>query len=108
LKANGFTPTLEGKEAVDGKECFKIKLTHATQPETIMYIDASDYTTYLMRVDVPQMGKMDQVFLDYRMEGGVYMPHKIEMRSQMPGSIIFEKVETNITLDDSLFKMPGK
>ena len=83
-------------------------MTHKTAPEVTMYIDASDYSLYLIRIKTEQ-GDMDQIFSDYKTVNGMKMAHKIDFKGgMMTGYMIIEKVEVNMPLENSLFKMPSK
>lgn len=103
-KDNGYTGTLQGKEDVDGKSCFKVNLKKEAQDLTY-YIDASTY--YLSRIvaKVTMSGQeIEQVvnFSDYQKtpEGYVF-PHKSSTNNPQAGDIVntVTKIEVNKTMD---------
>jgi hypothetical protein len=51
----------------------------------------------------------DTYFSNYSMVEGIAVPGKIDtkMKGQLMGTLVIEKVEMNIELDDALFEKPA-
>ena len=106
----GIRVELVGKEQVDSTSAYKLKVTMPHGGVTYYYLDA---TTYLpIRTETPQTIQGQSVTVvstlkDYRPEGGVMMPHRIEVG---PGSqsFVIDSVAINPPLTPADFKMPPK
>ena len=105
----GIRVELVGKEEVDSSSTYKLKVTMPQGDVTYYYLDS---TTYLpIRTETPQtvQGKSVTVvstMKDYRPEGGVMMPHHIEVG---PGAaFVIDSVEINPPLTPADFRMPPK
>ena len=108
---------LDGKENVNGKDCYKIKLTQPDGKETTYYIDTKTYLLEETKSMGKMMGKdgkqsdreMITVFSDYKAVDGVLFPHTIANpgMGQGAGSTTFDKIELNKTIDESMYK-PAK
>jgi len=111
-KAKGHTVELLGKETVDGREAYKLKVTLSSGGEQMDFLDAE--TALLVRRDTTrtlggQQLELQTTFSDFRPVGGVVFPHLI--RSSAKGradllEIIVEEAELNMPLDDARFEMP--
>lgn len=111
-KAKGHRAELLGKETIDGRQTYKLKVTSARDAEYTNYLDAEsallvrEVTTRTIR------GRTDEVvtdFSDFRTVDGVVFPHSI--RSSAKGQdefleVVVEKIEINTIVDDSRFEMP--
>lgn len=115
-KKKGHAITLEGKEEIDGVQCFKIKLeknkTNDKDDVTeYHYFDAENFVPILQKSYVrsgPSKGTEMQTFMsDYQEVEGLMMPFFIEqkMNGQSVGKITIEKITLN-TLEDSVFSFP--
>ncbi len=108
--AKGNKVELQGKETVDGNDCFKIKLTQASGKESFYFIDAKTYFLNQTRTMVPgQGGKLQEVitnYSDYKNFDGVFFPQTIANpgTGMMAGSTTFDKIELNKAVDDKLYK----
>jgi hypothetical protein len=118
----GYTVTLEGKEKVEGTECFKIKLTK--KPQVIEGKEVENVTYYFFDTEnfVPLVSKstmkkgqakgatMETVYSDYQEVNGLYFPMSIAQKfnGQTAITIVVEKVEINPTLDEKTFAMPAE
>jgi hypothetical protein len=115
-KEKSHTAEYIGKEDLEGSEVFKIKLTDKDSKITYYYLDVA---TYLI---IKESGKMkfkekeysqDTYFGDYKSIDGFMIAHSIEIKSLGAGvgesqKATVEKVELNLEVDDSIFKMPAK
>ncbi len=113
-KEKGSTAELLGKEDLEGTEAYKIKLTKKDSSVSTFYLDANSYLIIkeLSKRKVKEKEiNTSTTFGDYKSEDGYTMPHSLEVKSEdnaMGGSqkITVEKVEFNVTVDESIFKMP--
>jgi outer membrane lipoprotein-sorting protein len=100
---------LEGVENVNDKPTFKIKASLDGGVVTYMFIDKSTYLLQKTSVSMVQGGQpvtVDSYMSDYKEVGGVVYPGKTtSSASGMEIVITFDKVEVNVPMDDSLFKL---
>lgn len=111
-KEKGNTVELAGKEAIEGADAFKLKLTNKSGKVTWYYLDAE---TYLI---VKEAGKRmmrgteidgESYLSDYKDVNGLMMPFtttqgmKDSDRKQV---MSIDKIEINVPIDDSRFAMP--
>jgi len=103
---------LLGKETIDGRETYKLKVTSARDAEYVNYLDAEsallvrEVTTRTIR---DRTVEVVTDFSDFRTVDGVVFPHSI--RSGAEGQdefleVVVEKIEINATVDDSRVEMP--
>jgi len=117
----GFIAELVGKEDMEGGEVYHLKLTVADDSlriaagnfTTHVYLDAESFLEIKMTIEGNVEGnsfKVDTYLSDYKEVGGLMMPHLIEskMGGQTVSQMIMEKIELNVDIDDSIFKMPGE
>jgi outer membrane lipoprotein-sorting protein len=111
-KAKGHKVELVGKEAVQGTDAWKLKLTLKDGDVQYMYIDAENWLPIKMDTTRTINGtemKTETFMSDYKAEGGITMPHSIE--AKVPGlgvtqKVTVQKVELNVPIDDARFKAP--
>ncbi len=96
----------------DGTPVYKLKVTKKTGRIQYYYLDPKTGIELKTSSEIEQGGNkmnIDQELSDYRPVDGVQVP--FQMRSFMNGqpmaSIIIDKAEFNVPVDDSLFKMPA-
>jgi hypothetical protein len=108
----GIAAKVTGKEKVGEREAFVILFDPTTGPEIRNYIDAETFMPLrsVTKVDVPQLGQeIEQTidFLDYKEIDGVKIPFRLRASSSVQSlTITADKVEHNVTLDDTLFSKP--
>ncbi len=110
LKRSFAEGTLElaGEEVIDSKPAFKLKMKMDGVDDAYMFIDKGTYLPVMTRVTVTQMGNTVEVEL-YTMEftdfNGLFLPKRtVTYAGGMEvASLIYEKVEVNIPVDDSEF-----
>jgi len=73
----------EGKEDVDGKECYKVVMTPNTGKPSTRYYDTK--TNLLVKVAMTAKTPMGEIAVesmidDYRKEGDILMPHKTTLK----------------------------
>jgi len=112
-KTKGNTVELLGKEKVEGTDAYKLKVTLKNGDVKTMYLDADSY------LEIKEEGKRtvrgtdqetESSIADYREVNGLMFPFAME--SGVKGSpqkqkLTIEKVELNVPVDDSVFKMPA-
>ena len=111
--AKGYTATLLGKEAVNGKDYYKIKLAKAGEQSFTFFIDATTYLVTKIDADVKANGQeisTDVELSDYKKtpEGYVF-PNTTTIHVNSGGVEIkstIDKVTVNPTVDPALFKKP--
>jgi len=101
--------TLEGVENVNSKPAFKLKANVGTSPVTL-YVDKSTYMLVKTSATATQMGQsmnVDSYMTDYIDTDGVVLPKKTTaMANGMEAGVItFDKIEVNIPIEDSVFKV---
>jgi hypothetical protein len=101
--------TLEGSENVNDKPAFKLKANVGTTP-TYLFIDKSSYMLVKSSGTANQMGvdmSVDTYMTDYAETNGVILPKKTSIMSNgmEAGVITFDKIEVNLPMEDSFFKM---
>lgn len=104
-KAKGIKAELLGKETVEGKDCFKIKLTRPNGKSSTYYLDATNYYVVRMIGTNVVNGSEVEITTDYsdfrKTPEGYVFPFK---RVTPQGEVNFDKVTINSKVDDSLFK----
>ncbi len=111
-QAKGHKVELLGKDKIEGTDAYKLKLTHANGDVETLYLDADSFLEIKNEETRTVRGSEQQTETslgDYREIGGLMFPFAIE--SGVKGSpekqkITLEKVELNVPVDDSAFKMP--
>jgi len=110
--AKGNTVELVGKEALSGKDAFKLKLKTKDSVETFFWIDPATY--YIIRSSVKTNVQGNDVettiaFSNYKKtDYGFVMPTttEINMSQGLTLNITNKKTEINKELDMKLFEMP--
>jgi hypothetical protein len=112
--AKGNKVELQGKETIDGKEAYKIKLTVATGKESTYYIDSKTNLIIQSRQMAPARGnnppqEIITNFSDYKLFDGIMFPQTIANPGggMMGGSTTFDTIVVNKTIDESQYK-PAK
>ncbi|RLD28936.1 MAG: outer membrane lipoprotein-sorting protein [Bacteroidetes bacterium] len=119
-KAKGYSVELLGKEEWEGTECYKIKLTKTPvlvdgkEEENIdmYFFDTENYVPIAIESVImsgPAKGATSQTLIsDYQEVNGLYVAFsRIEkFNGQVSLELVFNVVEFNVALDESIFKMP--
>ena len=112
-KTKGYKAELDGKETVNGKEAYKVKLTNAAGKEFTYYIETKTnlliQTKQMSEMGGQNGGKPVEVttdLSDYTSVDGVMFPQTIttEGTGMGAGSMTFDKIQTNKPVDESLYK----
>ena len=111
----GHTVELLGREPIDGRDCYHLKVTLKNGDVRHHFIDAE--TMQLARVEGKQVEQGQEIsyvqkFSDFRDVNGVMYPFVSEVEQSSPaGAQKFvyhiEKIETNVPMDDAHFAMPA-
>ena len=110
-KDKGHTVELIGKEDLEGTPVYKLKLTLKNGDVRHIYLDAENYLELRVTSKRKTPGgevDVDQYLGNYKPVDGIMFPHSIEskVKGQSQNQITVEKIETNVSIDDSIFKMP--
>jgi len=112
-RAKGNQVELAGKDQVEGKEAFKVKLTRSTGEARTYFIDAASYqvvkwegTTHVEDKDIV----VENYLRDYRDVNGLQFPFEID--SDSPDSpqqrkITIEKIELDPKIEETRFGKPA-
>jgi len=113
-KDKGHTIELVGKEQVEGADAYKLKVTRKSGNVDYVYLDAEtglEVKTETKRTVRGTEVEGEQYLSDYKEVEG--MPFPFTMSAGRKGGpaeqrqqIVFEKVELNVPMADSLFAMP--
>jgi len=112
-KEKGSRIELAGREAVDGHDAWKLKLTLKSGGALTAWVDVTSAS--LLRTEATRQvrGKpvrVETTFGDYRKTAGILFPHLVEVRAAgrpQVLKIVVDKVEVNPTLGDVRFTPPG-
>jgi outer membrane lipoprotein-sorting protein len=100
---------LEGEESVNDNPAFKIKATLGSGTTATLFIDKQSYLLVKTTTDVTQGGMamtLEAVPSEYTDNNGVFLPMKTTTTvSGMEIITTFTKVEVDIPIDDSVFKI---
>lgn len=108
----GYAVTFDGKEDMEGTSCFKLRLDTKEGDSFTYYIDSDSYILLRTNTKMKIMGnetESDTYYSNYSMIEGIAVPGKIEtkMKGQLMGTLVIEKVELNVELNDALFEKPS-
>jgi hypothetical protein len=108
-KTNGSKVELVGKEKVDKKDVYHLKVTTKEGQTVDEYLDA---TTYLVsKVKTMMNGQEGEIlFSDYKEVNGVKFPNTMEIVGGPMGALTFvtNKITVNAPVDEAIFKKPKK
>lgn len=112
-KPRGIQVELVGQEPVEGANTYKLKVTMRSGDVTYYFLDAEHYLPIRTESKRTMQGREFDIVTslgDYKPEGGLIVPHSIQVTGQGPGvqGFVIEKVEINPALKDEDFKMPPK
>jgi hypothetical protein len=111
--AKGYTVELEGRDRLPGGDTFKLVVQGKDGPPRTLHIDTRTHLV-VETIDRRQVdGKSVEIVTeigDYRAEGGLAFPHRVEVgprdAPEQRQRLVLEKVEINPPLDDARFSMP--
>lgn len=96
---------LDGEDSVNGNPAYKIKATIEGGNVINMFIDKNSYLVVKTALSTPQ-GEMESFPSEYTETSGVMVPMKTTTSVQGMDIVInFTKIEVDIPMEDSLFKI---
>ena len=113
-KSKGHKVELLGKEKIEGTDAYKLKVTLKNGDIQTMYIDADSFLEIKDETKRTVRGTeqvVESSIGDYKEVDGIIFPFAIESGvkgSQEKQKLTFTKIELNVPLDDSIFKMPPR
>jgi len=113
-KEKGNTVELMGKEAVEGTDAWKLKVTKQNGDLTYIWLDAESLLQIRSegkRKRGDQEIEFESSVGDYKEVGGLVFAHSIEQRAKgAPQGTTFtvDTIELGATIDDAIFAMPEK
>jgi outer membrane lipoprotein-sorting protein len=112
-KEKGTAIQLVGTEKRDGKDVFHLKVTKKGGPPQDFYLDAATGLEKVVAVTLAQGGKPTTITTelgDYQEVDGRMVPFVIRqlVNGTVNASTTIDKIEFNVPMDDSLFKMPSE
>ncbi|GAB3779597.1 hypothetical protein GCM10028818_30410 [Spirosoma horti] len=108
-KEKGNKVDLVGKEKVDGKDAYHLKVTTKEGQTVDEYIDASTYLVSKVKMVMNgQEGEMG--FSDYKDVEGIKFPNTMEIANPQMGTLtmVTTKLTINPKVDEAIFKKPAK
>lgn len=106
-KTNGTKVELVGKEQVDKKDVYHLKVTSPEGQAIDEYLDANTYL--VSKIKTMMNGQEGEIaFSDYKAVDGVKFPYTMEMVGQMNLTFSTNKVTVNSPVDEAIFKKPAK
>jgi len=104
-KDKGTTVELVGKETVDGSEAYNLKVTYKNGIVANYFIDSKTSrlvkTTGKQTVNGSEM-EISTSYSDYKQNAdGYWFAYSI---TNMQGTIVYDKIQTNIPVDESIYK----
>lgn len=112
-KAKGNAVELMGKEQVEGKDAYKLKVTLKGGEVRLEDIDATSYLELKWNGKLKNGDKeleFSTFFHDYRAVSGLQFPFTIDtdtVGSDAKQKIVFDKIEVNSATDDTRFEKPA-
>ncbi len=109
-KAKGHTAELIGKETIDGKELYKIKLTRKDASISNYFVDPSSwYVTKRTTTKAIQGQEIEIIenFSDFKKSGDGYVYAAAVEQLPMGMKINYTKVEINTPVDEKVFEKPA-
>jgi hypothetical protein len=113
-KAKGSTVEYLGTEDVDGTPAHKLKVTRKNGDVSFVYLDPDHFLEIRIVTQRVRHGAHEEVEMDlgdYEKAGGVFVPTSIEVGnkgSPDKQTIVVDKVEANLPVDDTIFHFPGQ
>jgi outer membrane lipoprotein-sorting protein len=112
-REKGNTVEFAGTEPVEGSDTWKLKVTLKNGDVSNYFIDTEDFVPIKIEYKRMIRGAELELFVlpgDYKAVDGWYIPYSYEQGrrgSNQRSSIVFEKIEANVPMDDSLFAKPA-
>lgn len=109
-KERGYKAELVGKDTLDGKDVFNIRLVDSNGEAQSYYLDPETYYIRSEKRMVNSNGtnvEVEMKLSDYKVFNGIAMATSIESNTSMGSMTVkIKKVEFDTPLDDSIFEQP--
>ncbi len=111
-KSKGHQLELLGKEKIEGTDAYKLKLTLKNGDVQTVYIDTDSFLEIKEVTKRSVRGtdtEVESSIGDYKEVSGIMYPYAIENKvkgTDQSQKITISKIELNVPVDDSQFKMP--
>jgi outer membrane lipoprotein-sorting protein len=112
-KGKGNKVELVGKEKVGGADAYNLKITLKNGDIRNLYISAASFLPIKESGKTMQRGKeimSESTIGDYKEVNGLQVPFSIQIHAAgseiEDAKVTFEKIEFNVPVEDSVFKMP--
>jgi outer membrane lipoprotein-sorting protein len=112
-KAKGYEIELVGKEELDDKPVYRLKLTNKNGDARFYFFDASSFVLVkwegIRRIEDKEF-PWESFFSDYREVQGLKYPFRIDQGSpgtEIKQNLITDKIEINPQIDDARFNKPA-
>ncbi|CAG5069345.1 hypothetical protein DYBT9623_02081 [Dyadobacter sp. CECT 9623] len=108
-KEKGNKVELVGKEQIDKKDVFHLKMTTAEGQTMDEYVDANTYL--ITKIKTSMNGQEGEIDLsDYKEVDGVKFPNTMDVSNAQMGTMSFitNKIAVNPPVDQAIFKKPVK
>jgi len=104
-----------GHDIVDGDDAYKLKVTLKDGDIVYYFLDPDTYLeikTVLQQFIRGSIRETEQQLGSYKQVNGVYFPYSVEINEKGGTGpshfrISFDKIEANVPIEDSFFKMPA-
>jgi len=112
-KQKGNKVEFAGMDQFEGTDTFKLKVTRPNGDVYFYYLDTDYYVPIKIETKRLVRGaerEYETALGDYKEVNGWYLPFSFETNtkgSQDKSKIVYEKIEANVTIDDSRFHMPA-
>ncbi len=101
-KKSGAKVKYLGEDLVKGAKAYKLEFVSAANDTTVFFFDATTY--YVIK---QKSGETTISLSDYRKEGGLMMPHKINISAASQSAMAtIDTILVNPAIPDSIFVMP--
>jgi len=96
----------------EGTDTYKLKVTKPNGDVYTYYLDTDYYMP--IKIDTKRVVRGEEreyeaALADYKLVNGWYLPYSVETNvkgHQDKSKVVYDKIEANVTLDDSRFAMP--
>lgn len=110
-KDKGYTVELLGTEPVDDIETYALQLTRPNGDIITSYIDAENYVILKTKTKMKMQGvetEAETIFSNYKYVDDILAPFSLEtkMNGETVMQMVFDEINYNTEMDDSIFKMP--
>ena len=106
----GYTVLLEGKDTVNNKTCYKIKLMRENVDTSTFFFDDKNFSmvkkTAISKNTEMDNALMDIYYSDYQVTAGIKTPRKIACLANGQNILIItvKSVKLNLPIDNKIFK----